>query len=266
LKLGSLRHFLLLVLWDLNKMRRRVVFVAMRVAWFAIQVGVFGLAFSYMVQQLKSGVDYYRFYLLGVYTSILFSMTVARAYDIAEEFEEGLIDYMLSLPIDRRVLAVGRAIGGGISSFLFALPMYVIVLLLLLGDIQALPVALSIAAAFLFAISVSGLVMSVVLSVKSTDATDILFGALDALLVRLSTVFYPAAVISKYVPYFYVALVNPISHAADLVRAIFFFDEFRGLLIADPVAMALYVVGLAIGLSTVATIIVEKRLEGGGWR
>jgi len=265
LRLDPLRHFLLLVLWDLNKMRRRVVFVAMRVAWFAIQVGVFGLAFSYMVQQLKSGVDYYRFYLLGVYTSILFSMTVARAYDIAEEFEEGLIDYMLSLPIDRRVLAVGRAIGGGISSFLFALPMYIIVLLLL-GDIQALPVVISVAAALLFALSVSGLVMSVVLSVKSTDATDILFGALDALLIRLSTVFYPAAVISKYAPYFYVALVNPISHAADLMRTIFFFDEFRGLLIADPIAMALYVAGLAVGLSTVATIIVEKRLEGGGWR
>jgi len=265
LKLGSLRHFLLLVLWDLNKMRRRVVFVAMRVAWFAIQVGVFGLAFSYMVQSLKGGSDYYRFYLLGVYTSILFTMTVARAYDIAEEFEEGLVDYMLSLPIDRRVLAVGRAIGGGISSFLFALPMYVVVLLLL-GEIQALPVMISVAAALLFALSVSGLVMSVVLSVKSTDATDILFGALDALLIRLSTVFYPAAIISSYAPYFYVALVNPISHAADLMRAIFFFDEFRGLLIADPIAMAIYVVGLAVGLSTVATIIVEKRLEGGGWR
>jgi len=264
----DLRGLWLLVLWDLNRMQRRTLFVVMRVTWFAIQVSIFGLALSAMVRfRAVAGVnlDYYHFYLFGVYTSMLFSISVSRAYDIAEEFEEGTIEYLLSLPITRRALALGRALGGGLAAFLFTLPMYAFIIYLL-GDYDPAAIATSLAAALAFSVGVVGFVLSVVLSLKSSDTTDIVFGLLDAVLIRLSTVFYPAVVLSKIAPYYYSALVNPISHFADFLRTVFFFEEFKAIAVASPDLMASYILGFAVGLSTLAILVVEKAVEGGGWK
>ncbi|MEM0344615.1 MAG: ABC transporter permease [Thermofilaceae archaeon] len=265
---GDLRAILLLVQWDLMRMWRRRIFVLMRITWFAVQVSIFGLALTAMVRFrgiISAQLDYYHFYLLGVYTSMLFSISVSNAYEVAEEFEEGIIEYHLTLPIKRRVLSLGRAVGGGLAAFIFTLPMYAIVLMLLGGGPPE-AIAVSLAASAVFSVGTVGLVLSVVLSVKSGDATDILFGIIDAVIVRLSTIFYPAVVLSRVAPYYYAALVNPLSHLVDLARTFFFFEEYRVLAIASPVTMAAYLLGLAAGLVSLAIYIVERKLEGGGWR
>lgn len=264
----DLRGLWLLVLWDLDKMKRRTLFVVMRVTWFALQVLLFGVALSRMVRFrsiVGAGVDYYHFYLFGVYTSMLFSISVSKAYDVAEEFEEGTIEYFLSLPFKRRVLALGRAVGGGLAAFIFTLPMYAFVVYLL-GAYDPVALLVSMAAALTFAVGVVGLVLTVVLSLKSSDTTDIVFGLLDAVLIRLSTVFYPAVVLSKVAPYYYAALVNPISHFVDFLRTLFFFGEYSALAVADPGLMAAYLLGFAAGLSSLAILVVEKEVEGGGWK
>jgi ABC-2 type transport system permease protein len=264
----DLEALLLLVRWDLMRMWRRKIFVVMRVVWFAVQVTVFGLALSAMVRfrgVIAQGIDYYHFYLLGVYTSMLFSISVSNAYEVAEEFEEGIIEYHLSLPIKRSVLTVGRSIGGGLAAFLFTLPMYAMVLALMGGG-PPLAVVASLGAALVFSVGVVGLVLSIVLSVKSGDATDILFGLIDAIIIRLSTVFYPSVLLARYAPYYYAALANPISHFVDFARTLFFFEEYRALALADPLLMISYLLGFAAGLVSAAIYVVERKLEGGGWR
>mgnify|MGYP001772728797 CR=1 FL=1 len=266
--LEDVRGLWLLVLWDLDRMKRRTLFVVMRVSWFAIQVSIFGLALSAMVRFRAiagTNLDYYHFYLFGVYTSMLFSISISRAYDIAEEFEEGTIEYLLSLPFKRRVLALGRSIGGGFASFLFTLPMYAFIIYLL-GSYDPVAIAVSMIGALAFSIGVVGFVLTVVLSLKSSDTTDIAFGLLDAILVRLSTVFYPAVVLSRIAPYYYAALLNPLSHFVDFLRTVFFFQEFKAIAIANPDVMTAYLFGFAVGLSTLAVLIVEKAVEGGGWK
>ncbi|MHB9301787.1 ABC transporter permease [Thermofilum pendens] len=266
--LKDLRAMYMLVLWDLSQMKRRTVFVVMRVAWFALQVTVFGLAMNAIVRfrgVVAQGIDYYHFYLFGVYASMLFSISVSKAYDVAEEFEEGMIEYLLSLPMKRKILSLGRSIGGGLSAFLFTLPMYAVVVLLL-GVYDPVAVLLSLLSALVFAVGVTGFVISVVLSLKSSDYTDIFFGVLDALIIRLSTVFYPAVVVAKIAPYYYAALVNPVSHFVDLLRTFFFFEEFKHLSVSSPYLMASYILGFAAGVSSAAIYIVEKRVEGGGWK
>lgn len=258
----DLRDIAVIVAWDLRKLARQTVFVAMRTTWFVLQVLVFGYAISRIVS--LPGVNYYDFYLLGVYTALLYSVGVARGYDIADEFDEGIVEYHLSLPVKRSSLAVGRVLGGSISTFLFTLPMMAFVLAMV-GPPDPAAVAASLASAFAFSLGVVGLVISVVLSVKSTDATDILFGALDALLVRLSTVFYPAPILAKVLPYYYAALANPISHMSDLLR-IALLPESAVIAMAPWPASAAYVAGLAVGLSYLALYIFSRRLEAGGWR
>ncbi|MEZ0345582.1 MAG: ABC transporter permease [Infirmifilum sp.] len=264
----DIRGLWLLVLWDLGRMKSRTLFVVMRITWFAIQVSLFGLALSAMVRFRNitgTNLDYYHFYLFGVYTSMLFSISVSRAYDIAEEFEEGMMEYLLALPFTRKVLALGRALGGGFASFLFTLPMFIFIIYLL-GAYDPVAIAISLISALGFSIGVVGFVLTVVLSLKSSDTTDIVFGLLDALLIRLSTVFYPAVVLAKIAPYYYAAAINPISHFVDFLRTVFFFNEFKTIAIGSPELMGAYLFGFAAGLSTLAILVVEKAVEGGGWK
>lgn len=266
--LSNLRTMYLLIQWDLTKISRRTIFVAMRSIWFIAQVIFFGQVLAIMVNTKGIGLDvdgYYKFYLFGVYSSILFTISASRAYDIAEEFEEGIIEYQLSLPIGRQILAFGRAVGGGIASLLFTMPMFATVILLV-GETDLKAIAISILSASIFSIAISGLVLSITLSVKSGDATDILMGVLDAVIVRLSTVFYPTAVLRSINLYYYAALVNPLSHIADLLRILYSFEEFKAVVVSHPVAMFSYILGLFISFTTLATYIIEKKIEGGGWR
>ncbi|WP_440059070.1 ABC transporter [Thermogladius sp. 4427co] len=249
--------------WDVRKLRKQTLFVVMRTTWFILQVIVFGYTLSYLVRSYP-GFNYYDFYLLGVFISLVYSVSISRGYELADEFDEGIIEYHLALPVKRSVLALGRVLGGSISSFLFTLPMYVLVLAIV-GVVSLTGLAVSLIMIYVFSMGVVGFVVTIVLSVKSTDATDILIGVIDALLIRLSTVFYPAPVLMKIMPYYYASIFNPVSSISDFLRNLFL-PEYAIYTSLPPEAQVAYIVGLAVGFSYLALYIVSNRLEAGGWK
>ncbi|MEM4717448.1 MAG: ABC transporter permease [Desulfurococcaceae archaeon] len=267
---STLEEIILVATWDILKLKNQKIFLAMRIAWFTIQVLVFARVISYIVSSavLKStgGVSYYYFYLLGIYTSLLYSTSISRGYIIAEEFDDGIVEYHLSLPLKRSAFAIGRVLGSSISSLLFTLPMMILVYLVL-GVRDIIVVIISILAALIFSAGVVCFVLLIVFSFKSTDLTDILIGAIDALLIRLSTVFYPLPVIlaSGISPYYVVALANPITHISDFLRLIVFPEYY---LVAGHgiIPSVIYVLGFSIGLLIIAIEYYERKLEGGGWK
>lgn len=258
-----------MILWDVRKVARYKAFLVMRFAWFVVQVSVFAVLITYLVSIRPSsgpGISYYEFFLFGAYTSLLFSISMFRGYEIAEEFEEGIVEYHLSLPIKRRALAVGRAVGGGVASFVYTLPMLAFIAALL-GIRDPAALALAAGSSLLFSIGVVGLAINVVFGLKSGDRTDILFGIVDALLVRLSTVFYPLPALAAVGPhYYYAAAANPLSSLADFLRSLFFFEDLRAFLALSPELMISYIAGFSTGLSALAVAFIEKRAEGGGWK
>ncbi len=268
--MSRLKTILLIATWDLMKLRNQKVFVAMRLAWFTVQVLVFARAISYIVtrtvENYTGGVEYYYFYILGVYTTLLYSTSIARGYMVAEEFDDGIVEYHLSLPVKRSTLAIGRVLGGGVSTLIFALPMMIIVYTVLRVRDPVI-VAISLASALVFSAGVVSLVILLVFTIKSTDLTDIIVGAIDALLVRLSTVFYPLPVIAStgIAPYYVAAMLNPISHMSDFLR-ILVFPEYYLVAPYGPLATILYLVGFSMGLLLLAIEFYEKKLETGGWR
>lgn len=268
--MGSLRTLLVVALWDLMKLKNQKVFIVMRFAWFTIQILVFARAVSYIVSQVilqyTGGVDYYYFYILRVYTTLLYSTSIARGYMIADEFDDGIVEYHLSLPIRRNLLAVGRVLGSSVSTIIFTTPMMLVVYYVL-GVCSLVLVMVSLLSAFVFSMGIVSFVILIVFSMKSTDLTDIVVGAIDSLLVRLSTVFYPLPVIaaSGIAPYYVAAVLNPISHASDFLR-ILVFPEYHLIAPYGPVALILYITGFSMGLLILAIEYYEKRLEAGGWR
>jgi len=262
--LGDFRDVVHIIEWDLGRLKSQRVFIAMRLSWFIIQVFVFARAMSLIVTQL-AGIDYYKFYLLGIYVSILYSTSISRGYVIADEFDDGIVEYHLALPVKRSILVLGRVLGSSLAALLFTIPMMLVVLLAI-NEFNPIGILVSLIVAYFFSMGVVGFVILVVTSVKSTDATDILFGTIDAILVRLSSIFYPLPVIQALglAPYYFTALLNPLTSIADFIR-ILFLPEYIAYTIS-PYALLLYLIGFTAGMIILAIEHYVKKLEAGGWK
>lgn len=246
-------HLILVIERDLRLLIQYKLFLVIRWLWYFLQVTIFGLAISYLVIVE----DYLFYYAAGIYVATLYSTAMFVAFDISEEAEHGFVDYLLSLPINRRVLIIGRALGGGLRSLIATLPPLIVTLYII--GVRDIPVFIEASIGLLLlSFGVAGLGISIVSFLKSGDKTDILLGAIDAFIIRLSTVFYPKAFMPPY--YSAPAAINPLTHAAELFR--------WGLGIqteADPTYSLVILIAFMIAMTTTGIYLYERRMEGGGW-
>ncbi|MGD0027475.1 MAG: ABC transporter permease [Candidatus Bathyarchaeia archaeon] len=234
--------------------------VIMRIIWFVSQVLLFGVIAANMVNIPK----YFDYYVGGLSVMTLYSTAIFIGFDIYEEAEHGVFEYLLSLPISRRQLVIGRSIGGGLRAFIYVGPL-VAVSLFVIGAVNPLNFAIALFALFLFSFGVSGMSIAIAVLIKSSDRFDILMGVLDALIVRLSTTMYPLVIIKQTNPlYGWTAGLNPLSYAADLFRWGTGLEKI--IYIQNPLLPLLGIV-VFFGLFTLLGVtIYERMIEGGGWR
>jgi len=238
--------------------------IILRAIWFMAQIAFFGIIASRMVVPALADI-YFEYYVAGVIIMMLYSTSVFIGYDIFEEAEHGVFEYLLSLPVSRRELVLGRSIGGGIRSFFFVGPLIVIALWVI-GLANPVNFLIALAALFLFAFGVSGLSITIAVGLKSSDRFDIFMGAFNAFIVRLSTAMYPLVFIQEANPaYSALAYFNPVTFASDLFR---WGTGIERYLTLSPMPWAA-IVGLVLFFFTftfVGVTFYEKRLEGGGWK
>jgi ABC-2 type transport system permease protein len=232
----------------------------MRAIWFVSQIALFGLIASRMIS-VTAVPNYFQYYVGGLSVMTLYSAAIFIGFDIYEEAEHGVFEYLLSLPVSRRQLVVGRSIGGGLRSFIYVGPL-IAVSLYVIGSINPLSFLVSLFALFLFSFGVSGMSITIAVLIKSSDRFDILMGVLDALIVRLSTAMYPLAVVQSANPlYGGLASFNPVTYASDLFRwgaAIITLD--------NPLLPLLGVVAFFSLFTFAGIVIYESHIEGGGWQ
>jgi len=208
--------------------------------------------------------DYFRYYVSGLSIMTLYSAAIFIGFDIYEEADHGVFEYLLSLPVSRRQLVLGRSIGGGLRSFVYVGPL-IGVSLYVIGAINPLNFLVALFALFLFSFGVSGMSITIAVMIKSSDRFDIFMGVLDALIVRLSTAMYPLAIVQSANPlYGGVASFNPITFAADLFRWGTGLETITTL--DNPLIPLLGVIAFFAVFTFVGVIIYERRIEGGGWQ
>ncbi len=237
--------------------------IIMRIIWFVSQIVLFGLIASRMIN-VQEVPDYFRYYVAGLSIMTLYSAAIFIGFDIYEEAEHGVFEYLLSLPVSRRQLVLGRSIGGGLRAFIYVGPL-IGVSLYVLGAVNLLNFLVSLFALFLFSFGVSGMSITIAVMIKSSDRFDILMGVLDALIVRLSTAMYPLAVVQAANPlYGGVASFNPVTYAADLFR---WGTGIEAIITLDsPLMPLLGIIAFFAFFTFVGVIIYDKRIEGGGWQ
>jgi len=232
----------------------------MRAIWFVSQIALFGLIASRMIN-VNSVPNYFRYYVAGLSVMTLYSAAIFIGFDIYEEAEHGVFEYLLSLPVSRRQLVLGRSIGGGLRSFIYVGPL-IGVSLYVIGSLNPIAFLISLFALFLFAFGVSGMSITIAVMIKSSDRFDILMGVLDALIVRLSTAMYPLAIVQASSPiYGGIASFNPVTFAADLFR---WGTDVTPL--QNPLLPLLGIIAFFAFFTFVGVVIYDRRIEGGGWQ
>jgi len=248
-----LRHLILVIERDFRLLMEYRLFLLIRWLWFSIQIAVFGLAISRLVILD----DYINYYAAGIYVATLYSAAMFVAFDISEEAEHGFVDYLLSLPINRNILIIGRAVGGGLRSLAATAPPLILTLLFV-GVRNPYTLFNALIGLSLLSFGVAGLAITIVSLLKSGAKTDILLGALDAFVIRLSTVFYPR----EFMPpaYSTAAAVNPLTHAAEVFR------WALGLSYETPPTFSMVILlAFMISMTCIGIYLYERRIEGGGW-
>jgi len=258
----SLRKIWTVAERDIRMFLRYKFLLIMRAIWFVSQIALFGLVVNRMFRpdvQTAVGGNYFNYYAAGIIITMLYSTSVFIGYDIYEEADHGVIEYLLSVPVSRKELVLGRSIGGGLRSFLYVGPMMLFVLYLI-GVSSFLQLLVALLSLFLFTFGVAGFSITLAVSIKSSDRFDILMGVTDALIVRLSTTLYPIAFMQYYAG---IASVNPLTFAADLFR---WGAGIESTALTPPLLAVLGIVVFFSVFTFLGIFLHERRLEGGGWQ
>ncbi len=201
-----------IALRDIETLFRTPWIIISRSLAFIIQLFVFAT----LISKLVVVPDFFPYYAVGSVVGTIASLSFIIAYDIFEEAKEGVLDSVLSLPVSRRQFIIGRALGGAVRAMIYIIPMFIIV-----AVIERFTNPLSLAAAifdlFLLAFGVTGLSITVAVSVRSANRFDVVLALLELAVSRASTALYPIAFMPSYVAA--LAPFSPVSLAADSTRA-----------------------------------------------
>ena len=255
-----MNRFLLVVERDIRLFFQYKFLIILRVIWFVSQIVLFGLIASRMVNVPQ----YFQYYVAGLSIMTLYSAAIFIGFDIYEEAEHGVFEYLLSLPVSRRELVLGRSIGGGLRAFIYVGPL-IALSLYVIGAINPVNFLIALFALFLFAFGVSGMSITIAVIIKSSDRFDILMGVLDALIVRLSTAMYPLAFVQEANPlYGWITNFNPVTYVADLFR---WGTGIEAIITLDnPLMPLLGIIAFFAFFTFIGIILYEKTIEGGGWQ
>jgi ABC-2 type transport system permease protein len=128
--------------------------------------------------------------------------------------------YMLSLPMTRLELAIGRVLSGGLRGMMYMSPL-LLTCFIFVGFPTVPQLFLILAVLFMLAVGISGLSISIAVSTSSLEKFITARGAVYYALFFCSTVFYPLTVIQTAGAVLgTIAQLNPLSGASDLIRTL----------------------------------------------
>jgi len=197
--------------------------ISMNLADLFIMAIVYNRMLSTTVQeQIKS---YFNFFAPGLTVTGLFASAFMIGREINMERRREVHHYMLSLPMTRLDLAIGRVLSGGLRGMLYMSPLLV-TCFAFLGFPTIGQLLLILAILFLLATGISGLSIAIAVSTTSLEKFITARGLVYYTLFFCSSVFYPLSLIqdlgnSDKFPQFLVTLaeINPLSSASDMIRS-----------------------------------------------
>jgi len=188
---------------------------------------IMAIVYNYMVSSAvtKSYKSYFEFFAPGLAVTGLFASAFMIGREINMERRREVHHYMLSLPMTRLELAIGRVLSGGLRGMLYMSPL-LLTCFIFLGFPDILELLSILAVLFLLAIGISGLSIAIAVSTSSLEKFITARGLVYYTLFFCSSVFYPLSLIQQLgqdgkFPTMLVTLaeINPLSGASDMIRS-----------------------------------------------
>ncbi len=177
---------------------------------------------SEVIEQIKS---YFDFFAPGLAVTGLFASAFMIGREVNMERRREVHQYMLSLPMTRMELAIGRVLSGGLRGMVYMSPL-LLTCFAFLGPPNLWQFLLILVILFFLAIGISGLSIAIAVSTASLEKFITARGLVYYTLFFCSSVFYPLSLIQELgqegrFPMVLVTLaeVNPLSSGADLIRS-----------------------------------------------
>ena len=197
--------------------------ISMNLADLLIMAVVYNQMVSPEIAELTK--SYFNFFAPGVTVVGLFASAFMIGREINMEVRRQIHHYMLSLPITRLELAVGRLFAGGLRGMMYMSPLLLTTFLFL--GFPSLPQLLVILGALLLlATGISGLSIATAVSTTSFEKFVTARGLVYYVLFFCSSIFYPLSLIQTLgregvmpQPIVVLAELNPLSSGADLIRS-----------------------------------------------
>ncbi|MDH7564483.1 MAG: ABC transporter permease [Candidatus Bathyarchaeota archaeon] len=168
---------------------------------------------------------YFQFFAPGLTVTGLFASAFMIGREINMERRREVHHYMLSLPMTRFELAMGRVLSGGLRGMLYMSPLLATCLILLPNFPTIEQFLLILAVLFFLATGISGLSIAIAVSTSSLEKFITARGLVYYTLFFCSSVFYPLYLIqslaSSGFPTVLITLaeINPLSNASDMIRS-----------------------------------------------
>jgi len=180
------------------------------------------IVFTQMTKNIP-GFDYFQFFAPGLAVVGLFASAFMIGREINNEVRREIHHYLLSLPITRAELAIGRVLAGGLRGMLYMTPLLItnFIVLRFPTPPELLLILLTL---LLLAIGISGVSISIAVSTTSFEKFVTARGVVYYLLFFCSSVFYPLSVIQVLATkgldvLVTFAQVNPLTNGADMIRS-----------------------------------------------
>ncbi len=212
---------------------------------------IMAVVYTRMVDPKVFG-NYFLFFSPGITITALFAAAFMIGREINMEIRREISHYMLSLPMKRWELALGRVLAGGLRGMMYMTPLLLTTLLITLVLAGTAPSPLQmlviILALLLISFGTSGLSITLALSTRSFEKYITARGVVYYVLFFFSTVFYPLNLIQSVIPkpLPIIAQYNPLSCGADLTRSFLLGNPpFAPLMLLDLTVFALIFASLA---------------------
>jgi len=200
--------------------------------------------------------SYFNFFAPGLAVTGLFASAFMIGREVNMERRREVHHYMLSLPMARWELAVGRVLSGGLRGMMYMSPL-LLTCFIFVGFPTVWQLLLILAVLFLLAVGISGLSISIAASTSSLEKFITARGAVYYVLFFCSTVFYPIQVIQSAGPALStLAQVNPLSGASDMIRSILLPQYF-----SFSYLSILYIAAFSAIFTSTATFAYMKLIE-----
>ncbi len=207
---------------------------------------------------------YFNFFAPGLAVTGLFASAFMIGREINMERRREVHHYMLSLPMTRLELALGRVLSGGLRGMMYMTPLLA-TCFIFLGLPNIWQFFLILAVLFLLAVGISGLSITIAVSTSSLEKFITARGLVYYTLFFCSSVFYPLSVIqelgrSSSFPQILVvfAEINPLTIGSDMIRS-FLLPGFTSFTFVSLVSVLVFSAVFTFGAAFAYMKIIERK-------